>query len=200
LNINKHILQFRNYISNEVELSESEIDDLMEFSFIKNFKKDEILIKQFEPCTVVHFILSGSVKYSILDFKKGSNCINFKFENSFATAYSIINNNVSKFDVICLEDSIMLLINVNSILKLAEKSKKFNDFTSELVEIQLLGLIDYVLDSVSKSVIDRYNSLEINFPNINQRVPQYLIANYLGVTKEHLSRLKGSRYLKKSSE
>jgi CRP-like cAMP-binding protein len=94
----------------------------------------------------------------------------------------------------------MLLINVNSILKLAEKSKKFNDFTSELVEIQLLGLIDYVLDSVSKSVIDRYNSLEINFPNINQRVPQYLIANYLGVTKEHLSRLKGSRYLKKSSE
>lgn len=46
MNINKHILKFRNYISNEVELSESEIDDLMEFSYIKNFKKDEILIKQ----------------------------------------------------------------------------------------------------------------------------------------------------------
>lgn len=82
---------------------------------------------------------------------------------------------MSKFDVICLEDSIMLLIKVNSILELGEKSKKFNDFTSELVEIQFLGLIDYVLDSVSKSVIDRYNTLESTFSNINQRVPHIII-------------------------
>jgi CRP-like cAMP-binding protein len=190
-------LYFRNYISKEIDLSEDEINILLDSSYVKNFKKDQTIINQFDPSPFVYFIISGAVKYSIVDYKKMTNCINFKFENTFINAFTILNNNISKFDVICIEDSIMLLIKVDSILNLSKKSTKFNDYILKLFDNQFLSLIDYVLDSVSKSVIDRYNNLEINFPNINQRIPQYLVANYLGVTKEHLSRLKSSRYVKK---
>jgi hypothetical protein len=45
----------------------------------------------------------------------------------------------------------------------------------------------------SKSVIEKYDNLELNFPNIHQRIPQYLIASYLGITAVHLCNLKKCR-------
>lgn len=82
----------------------------------------------------------------------------------------------------------MLTIPIQSIFELAKKPFKFLLTKNHLVE-----LVNYVTDSLSKSVIARYNDLELAFPDINQSVPQYMIANYLGVSQAHLSRLKSSR-------
>ena len=54
-------------------------------------------------------------------------------------------------------------------------------------------LIDYITDLISHTVIERYNNLELRFPDINQNIPQYLIASYLGITPVHLCNLKKCR-------
>lgn len=75
-------------------------------------------------------------------------------------------------------------------------SKKYQSFIfliQKLTTKHLLKLIDYIAETISNPVIERYNNLETRFPNINQNIPQYLVANYLGVSKEHLSRLKKAR-------
>jgi CRP-like cAMP-binding protein len=58
-------------------------------------------------------------------------------------------------------------------------------------------MLEYVLERDTKSVIDRLDKLDQNFPNIHQRVPQYMIASYLGITPVYLSNLKKKRKLTK---
>ncbi len=62
-----------------------------------------------------------------------------------------------------------------------------------LAEEHALELVNYIIDIDTKSLLDRYDNLENNFPNINQRVPQHMIASYLGITPVHLSNVKKSR-------
>jgi hypothetical protein len=62
-----------------------------------------------------------------------------------------------------------------------------------LAEAHALELVDYIIDVDTKSLVDRYDNLEKLFPNIHQRVPQHMIASYLGITPVHLSNVKKSR-------
>ena len=50
-----------------------------------------------------------------------------------------------------------------------------------------------VIERDSRSIIDRYNNLEDKYPNIHNRLPQHMIASYLGITPVHLSNLKKNR-------
>jgi hypothetical protein len=58
-------------------------------------------------------------------------------------------------------------------------------------------MVNYIIERDTMPIIDRYNNLEEKYPNIHNRIPQRLIASYLGITPVHLSNLKKSR---KSSE
>ena len=71
--------------------------------------------------------------------------------------------------------------------KVAHKLGRF------LAEAHAMELVDYIIDVDTKSLADRYDDLEKVFPIIHQRVPQHMIASYLGITAVHLSNVKKSR-------
>jgi hypothetical protein len=62
-----------------------------------------------------------------------------------------------------------------------------------MAEAHVVELVNYIVDRDAKSIIEKYDHLEENFPNIHQRIPQYLIASYLGITPVHLCNLKKCR-------
>jgi hypothetical protein len=62
-----------------------------------------------------------------------------------------------------------------------------------MAEYHVLEMVKYLVERDKLSIIDRYNNMEIGFPNIHQRVPQHMIASYLGITPVHLSNLKKVR-------
>jgi hypothetical protein len=57
----------------------------------------------------------------------------------------------------------------------------------------IIEMMNYVINRDSKSIIERYDLLEQEYPNIHQRVPQHMIASYLCITPVHLSNLKKNR-------
>ena len=67
-----------------------------------------------------------------------------------------------------------------------------------LTKIFINEMINYIIERDSKSIIDRYESLEQQYSNIHNRVPQRLIASYLGITPVHLSNLKKNRKISTS--
>jgi CRP-like cAMP-binding protein len=190
---NQDYIAFKNFILKGVELSNEEIEEVIEFTTLIDFKRHHQLIKKDEVCEKVYFILNGVVEYSIKNYKNDKMIFNFRFENSFVTAYSIYNNNIAKFDVTCIEDCKVMSIPIHAILDLLKKSYKSEIFKFEITQNHLLELVNYVTDTLSKTTLERYIDLESRFPNINQRIQQYFIANYLGVSQEHLSRLKKTR-------
>jgi hypothetical protein len=62
-----------------------------------------------------------------------------------------------------------------------------------MAEAHVVQMLQYVLQRDTKTIIERLDSIDISFPNIHQRVPQYMIASYLGITPVHLSNLKKRR-------
>jgi hypothetical protein len=62
-----------------------------------------------------------------------------------------------------------------------------------MAEGHVVEMLNYIINRDSKSIIERYDLLELEYPNIHQRVPQRLIASYLGITPVHLSNLKKNR-------
>jgi CRP-like cAMP-binding protein len=191
--MNESYTYLKNYISKHVALSDEDINLVLNASQEKKFKREESIIRCNELCQNAYFLIKGSVQYSIKNIKNEKVIYTFRFEEKIVLAYSLYNNNIAKFDVNAIEDCTIISIPILSILELSEKSIAFEKFKFALTQTHLLELVNYVTDSISKTVLERYNDLELNFPNINQRIPQYLIANYLGVSQEHFSRLKKSR-------
>ena len=62
-----------------------------------------------------------------------------------------------------------------------------------MAEGHIIEMLNYIINRDSKSIIERYDLLEKEYPNIHQRVPQRMIASYLCITPVHLSNLKKSR-------
>ena len=99
----------------------------------------------------------------------------------------------AKVSVECLEDCTMIKIPLSALKFFEENTNQAQKVARHLAENHVLELVNFIIDIDTKSLIDRYNNLENQFPNIHQRVPQHIIASYLGTTPVHLSRLKNSK-------
>lgn len=74
-----------------------------------------------------------------------------------------------------------------------ETSKSAQIIARYLLEEHLIELVKHRINFVTKSLMDRYYELELQFPNIHKRIPQNIIASFLGVSSVHLSRVKNMK-------
>jgi CRP-like cAMP-binding protein len=160
---------------------------------LKSYKKGEIIIKRDEVSANLYFLTKGIVKYSLINHNKEEVVYNFRQENSTLTAYSYYNHNIAKFNVECLEDCDVICIPIEAVGYVAQNFKNGAKLRSYLAEAHILELVNLLTEKDARSIIDRYNDIDVQFPNIHQRISQSIIANYLGVSQEHLSRLKKAR-------
>jgi hypothetical protein len=125
---------------------------------------------------------------------------NFRSENMSVSGYAYINyedNFKALVSADCLEDCVLIQVPIESITYVINNVKLGDRLGRYLAEAHIIQMLEYVLERDTKSVIDRLYKLDKNFPNIHQRVPQYMIASYLGITPVHLSNLKKKRKLTK---
>jgi hypothetical protein len=79
---------------------------------------------------------------------------------------------------------------IDYVIKNMESGERLGRFMAEMHVIEMLKS---VIQRDTKTIIERYNDLEAAFPNIHNRIPQHMIASYLGITPVHLSNLKKNR-------
>jgi NADH:ubiquinone oxidoreductase subunit E len=109
------------------------------------------------------------------------------------TGYSTYNYDQgfkSKMNVECLENCTFILIPVDTIHYVVENFKYGDRLGRYLAEKHILELVELLIDIDCKSIMERYNDLNVKYTNIHQRVSQHYIASCLGTTPVHLSRLK----------
>ncbi len=147
-------------------------------------KKGTILQKSGELNTKIYKVVSGLLKSYTID-KKGKQHIFM-----FAPEGWIIADNVSP-DVPCelyidaIEDTILEVYPKD----LQKEGKNARAFINRIAVLQ-----KRVILLLSASAIERYEHFEITYPDIIKRVPQKMIASYLGITPEALSNVKSKRF------
>ena len=111
--------------------------------------------------------------------------------------YSFLSQEPSTYNIDVIEDSEVLLISYKAIEELYERVPKFERYFRILGQNNILSLHRRLTGSLSYTAEDKYLQLLTNFPNIINRVPQHMIASYLGITRETLSRIRKQLAMKK---
>jgi CRP-like cAMP-binding protein len=177
-------------------MSEAELTAFNQKCKIVEFSKGDIIMKAGEAHQYLYFITKGIVKnYIETDFGE-TKIYNFRTEGMQITGYAAYNykdNLKALVSVQCIEDCIMVQIPFSVIKFVIENIKSGERLGRGMAEGHVVEMLNYIINRDSKSIIERYDLLELEYPNIHQRVPQRLIASYLGITPVHLSNLKKSR-------
>ena len=184
-----------NYYSNLCDLSNRDKNLLKENLQFKCYTNKEIILRENQVCKHVYFINKGIMRtFSILNGKEQTN--QFYFENSYCSSYeSFLIQKPSPLNIECLADTEVLTLKYEDVQRLYKISPALNTFGRKIAE---LLYIDFNMRSRSLQIDDaktRYLNLIKRRPEIIQRIPNYLIASFIGITPESLSRIKNEIYI-----
>lgn len=183
--------QIRQVIKQMINVSEDELNGFLSQAVTKTFKRQEILSPPNAVPNEIIFIIKGLIRVLITDNEGTEHTIHFALENQFIADYSnFIQKQPSIYSLQTLEETQVLILPRSAIewgyKNLAEGQK----MGRLIAEFYFIYHDDRIKNMYVRTPKQRYDSITNVFPNIHNRVPQHMIASYLGITPIHLSRLK----------
>lgn len=167
----------------------SEKDSLLltqELQF-KKLKKGEILLEKENVCSSLCFVVSGSFYQYKIDSEFNKNIIDLNIPNDWVINHkSFTSRKPSEYSIQAFEDSTFYEISIDAIHKLIAKSQSFLQMGKILEEST--SRIDFFDNNNTPD--EKYVYILKNKPNLLQYFPQTIIASYLKITPETLSRIR----------
>jgi CRP-like cAMP-binding protein len=177
------------FLSQYIDLTPKEIDIISKQNLIQSFKKGTILLEEGKIAKECYFILQGCV-YSYYLVDGDIKVTEFFTEKQPITPVSYSTRKPSQYFLKCLEDCIISIGTLESSAELMRKVPRLLALGSTVMEVQLVNQRMKYDDFIKLSPEERYQNLQKNSPDLLNRVPQYLIASYLGIKPESLSRIR----------
>lgn len=176
-------------------MNDSEWKDFESCLTKRNITKKEKILKQGEHCNFVAFIHEGS--FRLYYDKNGEEIVTaFNFKGDFVTNYrSFLTGNPSDHYIEAMQDAVIYIINLPELQFLFDKHKNIERL-GRLIAENLYLMVAHRLDSfMFQTPLERYNELIKRNSRLLQEVPQYMIASYLGVKPETLSRVRSRKFI-----
>jgi CRP-like cAMP-binding protein len=183
--------QIRQVIKQMIQVSETELDDFLGQAVLKTFKRQQLISEPDAIPNEIFFINKGLIRVFLIDHAGNEHTIHFALENQFIADYSnFIQQQPSLYALQAMEETQAIVFPRSSIewgYAHLEQGQKMGRLIAEYYFIYQDNRIKNMYARTPKQ---RYDSIAEVFPNIHNRVPQHMIASYLGITPVHLSRLK----------
>ena len=179
------------HIEKHISLSEEEKEIFHQLIIPKKLRKRQYLIQEGDSVEYQYYVKSGSLKTYELDADGYEHIIQFAIEDWWVSDFkAFFKAEKATLNIECLEDCELIGLHKNDLEELYRKVPKFERFFRIKLTNAYVALQERILSSMEKSSSERYLDFRKVYPNIEQRVPNYLIANYLGIKPESLSRLR----------
>lgn len=184
----------QNYIQKNCDsifLSDKTIEEFFEENTLK---KKENFISEGEISKHEGFIIEGCCKSFIIDNDGNEVILNLSTEHWWISdLVSFQEQKPAQLTITALEKTTFLAISFKNKELLLNKHPELERMFRILVQKHLVSFQKRVFNNFALTAEERYNILHQKRPQLFQRVPQYLIASYLGVTPEFLSRMRAKR-------
>jgi CRP-like cAMP-binding protein len=178
-------------IKNMISISESELSTFLENTKLKTFKPQEVLNKPDTVNNEIYFINKGILRMLIIDINGVEHTTHFALENQFVCDYSsFLLNTPSVSSLQAIEETEVLIIPRKSIEWSYTSMKEGQKLGRLIAEFYFIYFDNRIVNQYARTPKQQYDAIAEIFPNIHNRVPQYMIASYLGISPIHLSRLK----------
>lgn len=178
---------YKNLIPN---LRDEEWNALEERLTIQQLKKGEFLTRQGEISRTVSFINKGLLRmYYVNDGREI--CTGFMCENDYISSYgSFLTQSPSAENIDALEESELVNLSFDDMQTLYKTHPVFETFGRKIAEMLFIMVSSQTTRLLTLTPEERYQSILQYQPFVIQRVPQYMIASFIGISPEHLSRIR----------
>ena len=178
-------------VSETINITNEEFEYAKTLFIPKKLHKKRFLLEDGDTCIYTTFVEKGLLRSFTIDDKGNEHILQFGMEGWWvADLYSFLTGEPSEYNIEALEDSELLLITKSSWDLLLEEVPAFERYFRILIQNNLIATQRRLMGTISTTAEERYHKLLQDFPDISQRVPQHMIASYIGVTRETLSRLR----------
>lgn len=185
-------------ISEKVLLTKEEFEICKTLFVPKKLRKRQFLLQKGDVCKHTAFVEKGILRSYTTDEKGNEHILQFALEGWWmADLYSFLTHEPSIYDMDALEDCELLLITQPSWDLLMEKVPALERYFRLLIQNNLIATQRRLMGAMSETAEEKYTKLVNSFPDCIQRVPQHMIASYLGITRETLSRTRSQMASKK---
>ena len=182
--LQKHIRKF-------VNIDDTQFNEILPFFKKLTFKKKENLVEEGQICRHQYFVATGCLRMFFLDGKGVERITQFALENWWLADYfSFMKHKPSPFSIQAVEKSEVWALSHESQVALIEKFPlmiayfhRVHQTAHAAHQIRMRHFFD-----LSKEEL--FLSFSNSFPEFLQRIPQYMLASYLGITPEYLSELR----------
>ena len=186
------------YFSSNLQISQQDMETILIHYRSRPVEKDRFLLREGEICKHSFFVEKGLLRQFSIDDKGKEHIVMFAPENWFVSERdSVYFNKPSSYYVQAIEDSGIVHIDDHFMHLLAQKAPTFHDFNTRLLHNHIRHLQKRINMLLSAPAEDRYLQFIDMYPDILSRVPQSMVASYLGIAPESLSRVRKQLATKK---
>ena len=178
-------------LESQAKFSEEEKKIIQSYFKSKKLKRKQFFLQEGEICNCLAFIVKGALYSYSIDSKGTEHVIQFGLEGWWiADLYSFFTREPSSINIEVLEDCELLFIEKINQDELMKKIPRFEGYYRVLYQNAYIALQKRVGGTIGLSAEEKYANLIEQYTPLLNRVPQHLIASYLGITPETLSRIR----------
>ncbi|MBS1645905.1 MAG: Crp/Fnr family transcriptional regulator [Bacteroidetes bacterium] len=190
---------FFNYLKDKAMVKAEHLPVLIALVQEKEFKKGALLLSEGQVCQHAFFIEKGLTRLYSIDEENREHVVQFAPENGFISdRESLYFGKPSVFFIEALEDTSAILFNQDFIKTASEISPEFRNYNEYLLQNHIRQLQNRIHLLIGADAKKRYLNFIQLYPSLTLRVPQWMIASYLGITPESLSRIRKELVTRKS--
>lgn len=182
---------FKDFITKLAEVNEQDMNRIMSCTTAHKVKRNTIILSQGEVCNNFYFLETGCMRTYYITKEGQEKTRLISFDNTPVTVLtSFINQKPSVEYIDALEDSELLSISHDDFFKLLNEIPSWALFYQKILELAFAFQNNRIEDLVTLSAKERYEKLVKDRPHYIQRLSNRVVATYLGISQETLSRLK----------
>lgn len=185
------------YLGKQLPLSQGDIDIIHSVFIPKNLKKGEFILREGDILKYGAFVCKGFLRSYVIDNKGKEHIIQFAPENWWVSDKGASAEGISSCFIDAIEDSDILLIDQAGHIKMLEKVPAYSASFQAGMQKRSAAKDKRIVHSLIADAEERYNDFLQTYPSIAQRVPQHMLASYLGIAPETLSRVRRKSMRKK---
>jgi CRP-like cAMP-binding protein len=178
-------------LGHKVPFSEEEMAIIKTHLTPKKLRKKQYLLQEGDVCRFIAFVEKGALRSYTVDEKGVERIIQFALEGwTISDLYSFLTAEPATYNIDALEDSELVLISKAAHEELLRTLPKYETWMRIQITGAYIAMQRRLTSIISLSLEERYASFTSQYPEIVQRVPQHMIASYMGLTPETLSRVR----------
>ncbi|HEY9047100.1 MAG TPA: Crp/Fnr family transcriptional regulator [Ohtaekwangia sp.] len=182
-------LFFRKF-NEKVSLTAEEQEQIKPYLTLKKLRKKQYLLQEGDICKAIAFVEKGSLREYSVD-NGTEHIIQFALEGwTISDLFSFLTGEPATYNIDALEDSELVLVTKSAHEELLKVLPKYETYIRLQITNAYIALQRRLTTIISLPIEERYTIFTEMYPDIVQRVPQHMIASYMGLTPETLSRMR----------